>query len=300
MASEYNLGQGLGQYFRAREAGPQVEAAAEAAAIRQRLQDQLLQGKAADQQASDAAYQAMPQDLETLGVPQGQGQAYADVTRATGSKANQLGQFFKTMTQAAYLKGAKDAQAKGDTLGSNFDLAAGGAHPLDYSRMQGGTAYNPNVTPVSQQFKTAPHVGATRSVIPLSDVNSKVFMQPVPQYNAIGKPIVGPDGKPVTKLAFNPQAYGKFNQWASDNGFNDMNAALPHYLKVQQAAAQSGATAPAAGAAQARATVHQALTLPPKARAALKEGVQTRFNNGQVWMLQNGVPKLVGNAGAGR
>jgi hypothetical protein len=273
MASQYNLGQGLGQYFRAREMGPQIQAAAEADALRQRLSDQLLQGKVADQQAADAAYQAMPQDLETMGVPAGQGQGYTDVARATGSKANELGQLFKTMTQTAYLKGAKDALAKGDTQGSNFDLAAGGAHPVDYSRMNGGTAYNPNVAPISQQFKAAPARPGTRQVIPLSDTNAKVFMVPQPQYNVVGQPIIGPDGKPVTKLVFSPQAYGKFNQWASDNHFTDMNAALPHYLKVQQAAAQqragSAAAPAAAGEAQARATISKALS---DAQTAIKAG----------------------------
>lgn len=33
--------------------------------------------------------------------------------------------------------------------------------------------------------------------------------------------------------------------------------------------------------------------LPPKAAASLREGVQTRFGNGQVWMLKGGVPTRV-------
>lgn len=283
MASQFNLGTGLGNYFRARAAAPQIEAQAQAEAERQQMQAALLRGKVGDQQAADAAYQAMPNDLEQIGVPTGQGQAYTDVARATGSKSNELGQFFKTMTQMAYVKGAKDALARGDTQGSNFDLAAGGAHPIDYTKVEGGVGYNPNVAPLGQHFKPVPGQGVKRSVIPLSDVNAKVFMQPVPQYDVFGKPIIGPDGKPVTKPAFSPQAYTKFNQWAMDNGFSDMNQALPHYLKVQQAVQTQ-----TAGEAAARHTVSTALQDAPMDPTARKLGAVYKTPKGPMKWVGNG------------
>ena len=128
MASMYRLGSGLGSAFNAFAGGEgdAVKNEAYNAQLKRNLQDQLLRGKAADQQASDDAYTRLPQDLEKIGVPAGEGSAYTDLSRATGSKANELMQAFKTATQVGYLKGAQDALRKGDTLGSNFQLAAAG------------------------------------------------------------------------------------------------------------------------------------------------------------------------------
>jgi hypothetical protein len=61
---------------------------------------------------------------------------------------------------------------------------------------------------------------------------------------------------------------------------------------VVSGAAEQARTLRAAGALGKHAA-GAAPILPPTAAAALKEGVQTRFANGQVWMLKNGVPQQV-------
>lgn len=52
-------------------------------------------------------------------------------------------------------------------------------------------------------------------------------------------------------------------------------------------------TGPAAGPAAAPAPAGGSGTLPPEARAALKEGQVTTFGNGQKWTLRNGMPAQV-------
>ena len=63
-------------------------------------------------------------------------------------------------------------------------------------------------------------------------------------------------------------------------------------MEKARAAAAAGATpaAPGAGPAQAPAP---AISLPPEARAALKENQVTTFRNGTKWMLRNGQPVQV-------
>lgn len=158
MASVYDLGQGLGRLFQAAQNADAVRQAAYDQAVRQQLADRLLQAKVADQDATDTAYANMPSDLEQIGFPAGQGRAYAEVARATGSKANQLGDLVRRMLQVGYLKGAQDALSRGDTLAANFGLSAGGARPLEMTRVQGDVAFNPNVTPgaASQQLMMTP------------------------------------------------------------------------------------------------------------------------------------------------
>lgn len=157
MSSTYRLGSGLGNAFSALANGDAIQNDAYNVQTRQNLDDALLQGKVDDQRARSAAYASMPGDLEKMGIPAGQGGAYTDVALATGSKANEVGQMFKTLLQAGYLKGAQDAAAKGNTLGANFQLAAGGEKPVVMTDVKDNTAYNPNVAPSGQTLQTTPY-----------------------------------------------------------------------------------------------------------------------------------------------
>lgn len=228
MATQYGLGSGLGRFFTALSDGDAVKNDAYNQQVRQNLGDLLLRGKVQDQQAQNDAYTALPGELEGMGVPAGQGKGYVDLARATGSKANELGDFFNTLTKAAYVKGAKDAMTKGDTLGMNFGLTAGGDKPLDMTKVSDNTAYDPNVTPTSQVLTTTPYGNAdlaghakASKVIPLSSTGMKAFaLNPTPD-----DPFGG--GVDTTRFAH-------FQEWAEDKGINDLNRALPKFLQQEE------------------------------------------------------------------
>lgn len=65
------------------------------------------------------------------------------------------------------------------------------------------------------------------------------------------------------------------------------NTYLKRWYGIPGQSGTPGLPAPPGGAQSA---------LPPEARSALKEGHNTRFNNGQTWTLKNGVPEQVNNA----
>lgn len=237
MATQYSLGTGLGNLFAALSNGKAVRDAAYNEQTRQNLQDAFLKGKVGDQQAQEDAYAAMPQDLEAMGVDPGQGKAYTDVARATGSKANALGQLFNIMKNQAYIKGAQDAMNKGNTLGMNFGLTAGDRKPLEMTKIEGDTAVNPNVTPDGQTLPMTPFGQAdlaqraleatqklnrtSSKVIPLSSTGMKVFALP-------------PSDNDPLSTGLDTGRFAHFQEWAEDKGFRDLNAALPRFLQEEQ------------------------------------------------------------------
>lgn len=242
MSTQYGLGSGLGKFFNAISSGSDIKNDAYNAQLRQNLQDALLRGKAQDQQAQDNAYAALPAELEGMGIPAGQGKGYSDLARATGSKANELGDFFNTLTKAAYVKGAKDAMTKGDTLAMNFGLTAGGDKPLEMTKIAGNTAYNPNVTPDSQTLATTPYGTAdllnkaatdkakldrtTSKVIPLSETGMKAFA-------------LAPDEQNPFAQGIDTTRFAHFQEWAEDKGINDLNKALPKFLQQEEQVRQN-------------------------------------------------------------
>ena len=242
MATQSSVGSGLGRLFNALSDGDAIRANAYNAQTRQNLQDALLKGTVGNQQAQEAAYANMPSDLEQMGIPAGQGAAYTDVTRATGSKVNQLGQLFNIMQNQAYIKGGQDAMMKGDPLGMNFGLRAGDRQPLDMTKIEGNTAVNPNVMPDQQTLATTPYGNADLAqkayqaaqklnrtvgkVIPLSSTSAKVFQ-------------LAPDGNNPFAQGIDTGRLAHFQEWAQDKGLHDLNAALPKFLQQEEQVRQN-------------------------------------------------------------
>lgn len=312
MASTYRLGSGLGGAFNAvvGGGGNAAEQSGYNEQLRQNLQDQLLRGKVSDQSAEEAAYGRMPADLEKLGVAPGQGAAFTDVTRATGSKANELGQFVKQMLQVSYLKGAQDAASKGDSLTANFRLAAGGEHPVDMTKIEGNTAYDPNIAPDKQTLQTTPYGNADiaskgKTTQPKTFVGGDGVLriihpdgtaEAVHDHN--GNPVMADDVAKASQVY--KEAYGEsmnappFEDWFS-NSWPKLKAAHAQYIPPQAPATTMPktptGTSPAAGEAQARKTIDQALQPAPMDPGERKVGSVYKTPKGPLkWMGKGWAP----------
>ena len=280
MASYYRLGSGLGAAFNATlgGGGDAVQNAAYGQQLRQNLQDALLQSRVGDEQAMQAAWAAEPQSLETMGVaPGGQGAAYANTLRATGSRINELGQFWKQALAAKALQAAAAARTRGDTGTSNFELAAAGAKPLQYTRIAANTAYDPNQSPLSQAFRTTPY-GQAALAQKSRTANPKTFVggdgvlriaHPDGSTETVkdgrGQPILADDVKTaasVYRTAYGAHSFGapKFLDWYQSAWpkLRMMRAVAPPAAPVT-VPAPMGAPTPGAGMAAAQANILKAL-----------------------------------------
>ncbi len=235
MASFYTLGQGLGNFFKAAMNSSAIQQNAYNTQVRQDLGDRLLQGKVNDQTAADTAYTNMPGDINQMTGGQN-GQALTDMTRATGSHINQLGDFMRRLAQMSYLKGAVDAGSRGDTQAQNVQLAAGGAKPLDETQIAGNTAFNPNMTPTAQKLQVTPYGSQDlankfianqtkahgQNVIPLNQGYLKAFS------------VTRTDNMGLPHTAFDANKFNAFTMWANDKGERDLNNAYPNWIKQVQ------------------------------------------------------------------
>ena len=240
MGSYATLGTGLGDFIRGVANSDAIKQAAYNAQMRQNLRDALLHGKVGDMMASDQAWSAMPQDLNQL-TGGNNGQAYTDVTRATGSKVGQLGDFMRRLVQTGDLKGAVAAGSRGDTQAQNVLLSAGGAKPVDMTKVSDNTAFNPNVLPEAQKLHVTPYghedlankfilgrekATGVKNIVPLNSGYLRAF------YTQSAPTMENSHPSPV----FETDKFNGFTTWAADNKMNDLNAAYPQWLRAVKAA----------------------------------------------------------------
>lgn len=242
MAAYSSLGQGLGDLMHNIVNGHAIKQAAYNAQLRQNMQAALMRGKLGDMFQTDQAWQAMPGDLNQI-TGGTNGQALTDVTRATGSKDNQLGDLMRRIAQSNYLKGAVDASRSGNTEEQNVLLSAGGAKPVAETRISGNTAYDPNVRPAAQKLQITPYVsqnlgdkfvastqkpGAAPKFIPLNGSYLKAFY--------VAKPIMDQGVQIGSTNSFDHDKFNDFTMWATDRGQHDLNQAYPQWLETVRSA----------------------------------------------------------------
>lgn len=281
MADGQNLGQGIGRFVSTLANADQIKNRAELDAYRTGLASEELKYRALQAQRRNDAQQRLGDYFRALGLSNPDAMAGVILAQPTSNPA-EVGQFMGDVQSQNYRRQARDALASGDRTGGNADLAAVNGKPLERTRVQGGVAFDPYATP-GQDMHALPskvYTGSGQHGMHLvTSQDGRVYVVHPDGHTTV---LQDAAGNPIRRSMFEAAArvYSSAHPYPNAPG-------TPSFLDFYNGefqkiiGARSGAKPQETGASSA----------PPA--SVLKEGINTTFENGQVWTLENGKPKRV-------